>query len=130
MPENPAEETVLIPEGVITIGGEISKEDNQNCEKYTDDDPLFYQAFRGSLAIRNVYIPNSVTELGAKSFEHCKNIKRIHISNSLKVITEFSDLELDTVLFDGTMEEFKHIASPGWCKSCKMIHCIDGEITG
>ncbi len=129
VPENPAEETVLIPEGVRVIGGKIGKEDEHDFEKYTDDDPLFYQAFRGNTVIRNVYIPNSVTELGMKSFEHCRNIKRIHISNGLNAITELSDLELDAVLFDGTMEEFRHVVSPGWCRSCKVIHCIDGDIS-
>ncbi len=52
VPENPEEETVLIPEGVRVIGGKIGKEDDHDLEKNTDDDPLFYQAFRGNTVFK------------------------------------------------------------------------------
>ncbi len=124
------EKTVVIPEGVRVIGGVIPEADLAAGRAYTDDDPLFYQAFRNNRDVENVFIPNSVVEIGAKSFEGCGNLKRVHIPRGVRRIAEFFHTHLEAVLYDGTREEFARLAEPGWCRSCKVVHCIDGDLTG
>ena len=130
IPSERGEKTVIIPDGVRVIGGEMLESDRKVWRAYTDDDPLFYQAFRGSEDVENVFIPSSVVEIGTKSFQHCPNIRRVHIPRGVRHICEFFNSHLEAVLYDGTREEFAELAKPGWCMSCKVVHCIDGDLTG
>ena len=130
VPSVKGEKTVVIPEGVRVIGGNILESDREVWEKYSDIDPFFYQAFRGNQDIEDVFIPDSVVEIGGKSFLNCSNIKRVRIPRGVSHILEFWDNRLEAVTFGGTRAEFARLAQPGWCRSCEVVHCTDGDIPG
>ena len=117
--------TAVIPEGVKVIGGEIKEKDWKKGVLYTDDG--FFQAFRSS-GINNIYIPNSVKEIGMKSFEHC-DIKYIHFPLSLNGVSEFRFCSIKEAYYDGTKKDFLENKNSVWCDNCNVIHCIDGDIT-
>lgn len=120
----------IIPNGVELIGGNMTDDDRKKCEEYSDDDPLFYQAFRNNKMIRFVYIPDSVKTIGAKSFEHCSNINRVRFPRSLEGVSEFADKDILDAFYGGSVEEFKHNKNNQWCKNCRVIHCSDGDVAG
>ena len=103
------EEIVRIPDGIRVI------------DKY---------AFYVCSKVRQIFIPDSVVEIGGKSFLNCSNIKRVRIPRGVSHILEFWDNRLEAVTFGGTRAEFARLAQPGWCRSCEVVHCTDGDIPG
>lgn len=69
---------VYFPEGVTKIP--------ESCFEYNEDD-FKDMPFKDS-RVAKVFIPGSVTEIGAKAFLNCKNLKAINIPNSVTKIGE------------------------------------------
>ena len=119
---------IIIPEGVKKVGGIMSTEDQIRFSKYSDDDPMHYQAFRNNQEISFVYIPDTVEEIGAKSFEHCLNINRIRFPKNLNGVSEFANNVILTAYYNGTINEFKNNVNSKCCNNCRVVHCTDGDI--
>ena len=47
---------------------------------------IWYAAFRGNSSIKEVVIPDTVTEIGASAFANCSNLTKVTFSNNLKEI--------------------------------------------
>ena len=76
---------VVIPDGVVTIGGLMTKED-MRTGKYRKEEMIFYKPFPQHSPIEVLEIPPSVRIIGEKAFEHCHNLRRIVFSEGLEHI--------------------------------------------
>ncbi len=117
---------VIVPSGVRQIGGEIGDKD---VPEELRGDLIGYKAFFCNETIEDIYLPSSVETIGFKAMEHCCNLKTMSFSKNLKTFGTNSLLgvELEAILYRGTMDEFKSIEYLGGAKVKKVI-CRDGVI--
>ena len=67
------------------------------------------EAFSGNTSIRNVILPETVTEIGWRSFKDCTNLETISFTNSMLYISDkaFENCSnLKTVYYKGTYNEY------------------------
>lgn len=94
---------------------------------------IAWSAIRDMNKLVDLYIPDSVIEIGQYAFDGC-SFKDISLPKSLQHIDRyvFRDCyKLETVTFRGTVSEWKSLRkNPGWKKGSKIkkIKCTDGEI--
>lgn len=116
-----------VPEGVKQIGG-VKPHDENRSELLGD--PIGYKAFYDNKLVTEVILPEGVTTIGFKSFEHCENLRKLTIPKSLKSVecNAMLGLNLDEVTYLGSIDNFLDIDLHYWCDDCKVVHCIDGDI--
>lgn len=69
-------------------------------------------AFYNSKTLTSIYIPNSVSEIGARAFCKCKS--------------------LDNIVFNGTVNEWRNVTKgKGWIDGASAVNvtCLDGEFS-
>ncbi|MCH5238708.1 MAG: leucine-rich repeat domain-containing protein [Muribaculaceae bacterium] len=78
--------------------GVIYSQDRKRLLKATESDKIIdYKvaagtliicdgAFRGNESLRSIHIPDMVVEIGENTFEECRNLERVRMSNNLKEI--------------------------------------------
>ncbi len=130
---------VVIPEGVRVIAGCLEMDEMK-------------LPFRSRKEIETVTMSDSVTEIGAKAFEHCNNLKSVQFSKNLQVIrlSAFSGCgklksltlpaslvridtwafanEIDEITYEGTLWQLENTDTRGAFKNIKKIICKDCTI--
>lgn len=111
-------ERVRIPDGAKAVAGDG---DVDGFAFYEDD------------RIVSVELPDSVERIGAKAFEHCRNLRRVRLSANLKEIggNAFWGTLLETIVYPGTIAQFNRIElGDNWSGDGNLgVHCSDGTIT-
>ena len=89
-------EHVRIPDGAKAVAGDGEGNDF---------------AFYGDDRIVSVELPDSVERIGAKAFEHCRNLRSVRLSANLKEIGggAFEGTTLETIVYPGTVEELDRV---------------------
>lgn len=91
---NGSDETVAIPDAI-------------NGQNVTSVAPL---AFSGKTQVREIYIPNTVTQIGDRAFEKCVALYKISPLSNLQNLGEYAFYGCDTlnlVNFDGSFNEVR-----------------------
>jgi hypothetical protein len=86
-------------------------------------------------ALRTVYIPETVTEIGSSAFKNCNRLESIYIPNSVTTIggQAFENCQhLQMIDFGGTKAEWENIVKGGdWHIGVYLdltVACSDGDI--
>lgn len=140
-----------IKDGVKTVLGE---KDIYDLKENRFGNDIFYNAFNQNDILEEIIMPDTVTKIGEKAFEHahaldkvtispnvsqimmsaflgCCSLKHISLPKSLKLLDTWCfDLIEDLVIdYDGTIEEFNKIKKGDeWCNNGTKIICKDGVI--
>ena len=123
------EEIVVVPEGVTHIGGDLI--DVEDCPKHLKGDPIGYRAFFGNKRIKELYLPDSVVEIGFKALEHCKSLEVLSFSSAMKTFgcnAIVGCIALKKIIYRGTIFEFTCLETPGQTPDLEVVYCTDGEI--
>jgi hypothetical protein len=84
--------------------------------------------------LTSVTIPNSITSIKDYTFSDCSSLTSVTIPNSVTSIgTAFNSCtSLTSIIFEGTMEEWKNIEKSGyWIEQVPATHiqCTDGQVS-
>lgn len=81
-------ETIKIPEGIVSISGEVFKNCSFAKEIILPDSikVIFVSAFEGCTGLTSIVIPDSVIEIYNDAFKDCTNLKEIKLSENLDYI--------------------------------------------
>lgn len=109
---------VVIPDGVVRIGG-IKTEEDSRSNRFRTEEFLFYKPFPQDSPIEVLEIPSSVKEIGDKAFEHCHNLRTISFSEGLEAIG------LSAFLCDAEITELRFPASLKEIGIWAFCHCIN-----
>lgn len=61
-----------------------------NNKKTINVTPIEDFAFEGCSSLKEIHIPNSITEIGVSAFEGCSSLEKIHIPDSVTKIGDFA----------------------------------------
>ena len=124
------EAIVTVPDGVKQVGG-----DRIETEEYYPaifcNDVIGYRGFYCNEALKELYLPDSVTMIGYKALEHCKSLKVMSFSNNLKTFDCNAIVGCDslkTIVYRGTIYEFSCMEFPGQTPDLDVVYCTDGKI--
>ena len=67
---------VVVPKGVTNVGGDLLPEDKE-CPRSLRGDMFGYKAFYNNHYVEELYLPDSVVEIGFKALEHCKRLQTL-----------------------------------------------------
>ena len=119
---------VVVPEGVTQLGGDISDIDRA---RGLFGDIIGYKAFFQNKFIKELYLPDSVTEIGFKSLEHCSNLEVLSFSSNMKTLgcnAVVGCNALKKIIFRGTIYEFSCLCFAGQTLDLEVVYCTDGQI--
>ena len=82
--------TVIIPEGVIEVGGFKYCTGLTRVNLPTTLETIYSSAFENCTSLTNITIPDSVTEIGSRVFQDCTSLTNITIPDSVTAIGEYA----------------------------------------
>ena len=123
------EPVVVVPDGVTQIGGDVLEEDKKNERILVPSGG--YKAFYSNKNLKELYLPDSVTEIGFKSLEQCTSLEVLSFSNKMKTFgcnAINGCTALKKIIYRGTMFEFTCLETPGQTPDLDVVFCTDGTI--
>jgi hypothetical protein len=121
---------VVVPEGVMHIGGELCKDD-KNSPPELRGDAIGYKAFYCNGRLKELYLPDSTVEIGYKSLEHCSALEVLSFSSNMKTFGCNAIVGCDAlkkIIYRGTIYEFSCLETCGQTPDLDVVYCTDGEI--
>lgn len=125
-----SDSVVVVPDGVTQIGGDLLNED-KDYPRELRGDYIGYKAFYNNKFVEELYLPDSVTEIGFKSLEHCSSLKVLAFSHNMKTLGVNALVGCNSVkkiIYRGTIYEFSCLSFIGQSLDLDIVHCTDGDI--
>jgi hypothetical protein len=121
---------VVVPDGVVQIGGDLRDEPKDYPRKLRGD-PIGYKAFFENRNLEELYLPDSVREIGFKALEHCAALRILSFSSKMQILgcnALVGCTSLKTIIYRGTIYEFSCLSFPGQALDLDVVYCTDGKI--
>lgn len=119
---------VVVPDGVTCIGGDLLPVDkNRGVEGALDG----YKAFYCNKKLEELYLPDTVEEIGFKALESCESLRVLGFSDKMKKFgcNAINGCDaLKTIIYRGTVYEFSCLEMPGQTPDLEVVYCVDGQI--
>lgn len=80
--------------------------------------------FSGSTLLKNIKIPNNITQINNNAFSFCKNLESVELPDSIKEISSFA-FENDPKLKDIKLSEGLRYISSSVFKDCKSLEYVE-----
>lgn len=125
------EKVVVVPAGVTQVGGELRNEPD-DYPRNLRGDYIGYKAFYYNKHLEELYLPDSVEEIGFKALEHATSLKVLSFSSKMKTFGCNSILGCDaltTIIYRGTKEEFAKLNLYDYAPNLETVYCTDGKIS-
>ena len=89
-------------------------------------------AFGENTTMVEITLPTGVTEINARAFKYCENLRTVYLPATVQRIGDFAFAwsDLKDIWYEGTRLQWHNIQKieyPGWPEDC-VIHCSDGDI--